>query len=109
MARFAALNEMTCWFLVLPDCPAAAPATAAVRDQADRELTHPSGRPWIVGRWPAESVAAARAGSAAVAVIGQHAVTGGELERVAAGLHSVAALDGFARSLVGSAHLVASV
>jgi asparagine synthase (glutamine-hydrolysing) len=47
------------WFAVLPDC-AAADAAAQLFATPDRQVVrHPSGRPWLVGRWPAARLAVA--------------------------------------------------
>ncbi len=102
-------DDLASWFVVLPDCPAALPVAARLRGLATNALVHPSGRPWILGRWGADVVSTGSAGSVAVAVLGQHAVTSGELEAAAEPTGSVADLDRLSRSMVGSAHLVGSV
>jgi asparagine synthase (glutamine-hydrolysing) len=103
------LDGLPSWFVVLPDCESAGPVAAALRDQAAREVSHPSGRPWLIGCWVDQAVTTAAAGPAKVALLGQHALTTEELKGAAAGVRTVADLDRLARSLVGSAHLVASV
>ena len=40
------------WFAVLPDCAAASAAAQSFTGGAVQLVAHPSGRPWLVGRWP---------------------------------------------------------
>jgi asparagine synthase (glutamine-hydrolysing) len=99
------------WFVVLPDSDAARPVRDAVcaRWQPPQAIDHPSGRPWLLGCWPAGTQAAARAGDTALVVLGQHATTDRLLAERAARTGSVAELDRLAGTLVGSVHLLASV
>jgi asparagine synthase (glutamine-hydrolysing) len=97
------------WFAALGDQEAALPAAAALRAYATREIAHPSGRPWLLGRWPEGAVATGRTGTVKLAVLGQHRVTGDRLDEAARRVRAVADLDRLAASLVGSVHLVASV
>lgn len=103
------LSVVPSWFVVLPDCESASPADIALRRHAKREISHPSGRPWLLGRWAEGSVTVGRAGSAKIAVIGQHAITAAQLAEAAGRIRTVADADRLATSLVGSSHLVASV
>jgi asparagine synthase (glutamine-hydrolysing) len=41
------------WFVVLPDCAAADAAAQSFLTPEAQQVAHPSGRPWLVGRWPA--------------------------------------------------------
>lgn len=108
MFRIAALEDVPFWFVVFPDSESTGSAYAGIRPHADREIAHISGRPWLVGRWPDGQVAASGAGSARIAVLGEHAVSPEQLAAAAGRLRSVADVDRFARSLTGSAHVVAS-
>jgi asparagine synthase (glutamine-hydrolysing) len=103
------LGRLPFWFVVLADNDTAAAEVAAVRPHATRELAHPSGRPWLLGRWPEGAATVGRAGPVAVAVIGEAAATAGQLGQAARRVDGVADLDRLAGSLVGSAHVVASV
>ncbi|HEX8869188.1 MAG TPA: asparagine synthase-related protein, partial [Lentzea sp.] len=67
---------------------------------------HASGRPWLVGQWHDDEITVAAAGDVRLAVIGWCPVSVAELERAAFRPH---ALDGLARELAGSFHLVASL
>ncbi|KAB7842809.1 lasso peptide isopeptide bond-forming cyclase [Streptomyces mobaraensis] len=111
-------------FVVLPDCDDALTAARSLirqdtRDSQDiqdiqaphytRTIPHPSGRPWIAGRWHDEDVTAVRAGRAALAVIGCCPVRPEELRRRAEALRDLTALDALARALPGSFHLVAAL
>ncbi|SFQ48796.1 asparagine synthase (glutamine-hydrolysing) [Amycolatopsis arida] len=73
-----------------------------------RTLSHPSGRPWIVGRWRDADVVAAGAGGTSLAVIGCCPVDAAELTAAAARLRDLAQLDALALRLPGSFHLVAA-
>jgi asparagine synthase (glutamine-hydrolysing) len=94
-------------FVVLPDHEAA--LAVAHRVGAPRTLAHPSGRPWLVGRWRDDEVTVAAAGDVRLAVIGWCSVTAEELERAASALRDLTHLDDLARRLPGSFHLVASL
>ncbi|KUL36248.1 lasso peptide isopeptide bond-forming cyclase [Streptomyces regalis] len=109
MGRFPDVDDVPDWFVVLPDCAAAAPVGVALRNRGAQEVSHPSGRPWLLGRWSRNAVVVGEAGQARIAVLGEHAVTGGRLSTVAGRMRSVAGLDGLAGSLAGSHYLVASV
>jgi asparagine synthase (glutamine-hydrolysing) len=97
------------WFVVLPDCDAATPVAVALRAGVTRELSHPSGRPWLLGRWADGSAAVGEAGPAKVALIGQHTLTAPQLSDAAGRIRTVADIDELATSLAGSAHLIASL
>jgi asparagine synthase (glutamine-hydrolysing) len=109
MARLARFDAIPFWFVVLPDCEPARPVSAALQNQAAQEITHPSGRPWLLGRWTEDTVTIGQAGRAKIALIGQHTVTAGQLAEAAGRMGATADLDRLAGSLVGSSHLVASV
>ncbi|MGC9539683.1 lasso peptide isopeptide bond-forming cyclase [Streptomyces sp. UG1] len=102
-------SDVPDWFVALPDCAAAEPITAALLGCGTREVRHPSGRPWLLGRWSEDSAAVGEAGRAKVAVLGEHTLGAGRLTSVAGHLRTVTGLDGLARSAAGSFHLAASV
>jgi len=97
------------WFVVLADCDSAGSLADALRHHAAREVSHPSGRPWLIGRWPKSMLSSGQAGTTKIAVIGQHALTSDQLDDAAGRIRTVADLNQFAGSLVGSAHLLGSV
>lgn len=97
------------WFVVLPDSASAAPVAAAVGNSAAARISHPSGRPWLLGSWPAGAVTSGQAGRTKIALIGEHAVTPAQLDVAAGRISAVADLDRFAASLAGCFHLVATV
>jgi asparagine synthase (glutamine-hydrolysing) len=109
MVGLAGLASVPSWFVVLADCDSARPIPPALSGQATRQISHPSGRPWLLGCWADGTVTTAQAGRTKVALIGQHTVTGDQLAEAAARIGAVADLDRLAASLVGSSHLVASV
>lgn len=96
-------------FVVLPDHEAA--LAVARRIGAPGTLTHPSGRPWLVGRWRDDEITVVAAGDVRLAVIGwcPADVAKAELGRAASALRDLAHLDDLARRLPGSFHLVASL
>ncbi|MER7348405.1 lasso peptide isopeptide bond-forming cyclase [Streptomyces aurantiacus] len=96
-------------FAVLPDCvDAIAAARSFLRPEA-RTLAHPSGRPWLVGRWSDQEIVTAHAGRAAIAVVGCCSVGPDELKGYAERLRDLTELDALARRLSGSFHLVAAL
>lgn len=97
------------WFVALPDCASAAQTVTVLRSRAVQEVSHPSGRPWLLGRWSPAVVAVGEAGRVKLAVVGEHAVSADRLTTVADRIGTIAGLDEPARRMVGSAHLVASV
>jgi asparagine synthase (glutamine-hydrolysing) len=102
-------EKLQCWFVVLPDCASAAIVGDELRDQARQQVSHPSGRPWLLGCWPDDSLVIGQSGRTKIAVIGEHAVSTGELTSAANQVKTVAELDGLTGLLVGSVHLAASV
>lgn len=95
-------------FAVFPDRADAAAVARSFARPGTRTLTHPSGRPWLVGRWHDDETVTARAGGTAIAVVGCCPVDPAELARQARGLRDLARLDALARMLPGSFHLVAA-
>jgi asparagine synthase (glutamine-hydrolysing) len=109
MVRLAGFPAVPSWFVVLPDCDAAREVSDVLRHDVAQTIAHPSGRPWLLGRWADDAVTIGRAGDTAIALIGEHATTARQLTRAAENHHVVGDLDRLASSLVGSAHMVASV
>jgi asparagine synthase (glutamine-hydrolysing) len=97
-----------CWFLVFPDTDAVAVLAARARSCGTQEIPHPSGRPWLIGRWPDHALTTAACGPARLAVLGQHAVTEEEAAH-AARAGSPEAADAYARKWPGSHHLIAGL
>src|SRR3954468_1103092 len=91
-------------FTVFPDSEDAAAVARSFARPADRTLTHPSGRPWITGHWRDGEMVTARAGTAAVALVGCCPIDAAALERRVARLRDLAELDAWARTLPGSFH-----
>jgi asparagine synthase (glutamine-hydrolysing) len=109
MVRLPYLSALPSWFVVLPDDDSASSVAATLRDQVSQQLSHASGRPWLLGCWPESAVAAGQARGTRIAVLGQHAVMADDLARAAGQIRVVSDLDRLAGSLVGSTHLVTSV
>ncbi|MEU3849016.1 lasso peptide isopeptide bond-forming cyclase [Streptomyces sp. NPDC029554] len=96
-------------FTVFTDREDAAAVARSFAHPGTRTVPHPSGRPWLVGRWADEEIVTARAGRAALAVVGCCPVEPAELRRYAERLRDLAEADALARSLPGSFHLVAAL
>ena len=103
------MYALTDSFVVLPDSPGGARAGRRVPYRDPEVVAHPSGRPWLVGRWDPERLTVAEAGEVRIAVFGYCPIGSERLAEVAARVREPADLDGFACSLPGSAHLLASV
>lgn len=76
---------------------------------ATRRLSHPSGRPWILGRWIDGAVCTSEAGPATVAVVGNHDATPDKLAAEATRMRRLSDVDRLMGSMTGMYHLVASV
>ncbi|WP_320783359.1 asparagine synthase-related protein [Streptomyces sp. CRN 30] len=101
------------WFAVLPDGKAAAPAARELRPSAPCVLTHASGRPWLMGRWPDGSLlevtaGRARASQVRAVVAGECAVTTAVLRERLGRLRSVTEAGRAAEGLPGCFHLIVS-
>ncbi|MBB5915994.1 asparagine synthase (glutamine-hydrolyzing) [Nocardia transvalensis] len=96
------------WFVAAPDSPTG-DTLARLRTRAVHVITHPSGRPWLLGRWHADELTLASAGNTLLAVIGRSAVSPAELETHARKVRGIADLATTARTLHGSFHLAASL
>src|SRR5689334_5457676 len=109
VGKLADLGALPFWFVALADRESAGPLSDTLRPHATKEIGHPSGRPWLLGCWPESVLSSGQAGATKIAVIGQHALTSEQLASMAGRIRTVADLDQVAGSLVGSAHLLASV
>ncbi|MFI1361865.1 asparagine synthase-related protein [Streptomyces griseochromogenes] len=94
---------MSTGFVVLPDDCTTDPTWLFESPQV---IAHPSGKPWIVGRWDADEVVLARAGSVRVVVIGHCPVTTVSLTRLAGRVRALSDADTLARQLSGSCHVI---
>ncbi|WP_051798404.1 asparagine synthase-related protein [Streptomyces sp. NRRL S-337] len=97
-------------FLVFPDHPATdALCRHLPAGPPAQILRHPSGRPWIVGRWSADQILTAEAGPRRAVLLGTTSARPDTLARL---LHGPDGLDGIARrtrQLPGSYVLLAAV
>ncbi|MFJ9741978.1 asparagine synthase-related protein [Streptomyces sp. NPDC101166] len=94
---------MSTGFVVLPDgCPT---DPTWVYD-SPQVVTHPSGRPWLVGQWGSDEMVRAEAGSVRVVVIGHCPVTTARLTRLAGHVRSQSDVGALAGQLPGSCHLI---
>jgi asparagine synthase (glutamine-hydrolysing) len=96
------------WFVVLPDVLQALPVAERLRRTTAnvQEIRHPSGRPFVLGRWAPSGAVVADGRDTRMVAFGE---PGGELAhdlQRAAERETVCALDGLRPS--GSVHLIAS-
>ncbi|MGA8113341.1 MAG: lasso peptide isopeptide bond-forming cyclase [Actinocatenispora sp.] len=96
-------------FVVLPDTAAADEIRAVVPWATPRVVTHASGRPWLVGRWPADQMVVATAGPVRVAVAGVCPVTATRLTGLTERVRTLSDVDALAAALPGSCHVLASL
>ena len=106
---FPALAPSVPWFVVLPDSDAGSAVAARLSHLSPLTVAHASGRPWIVGSWPAGEATVARARATTLVVLGHHAVSRPELERAAGRVRCTAELTRLSDRWHGSFHLLASV
>ncbi|TDU74840.1 lasso peptide isopeptide bond-forming cyclase [Streptomyces sp. KS 21] len=96
-------------FAVFPDREDAAAVARCFARPGLRTLSHPSGRPWLVGHWHDDEIVTARAGSTALTLIGCCPLDASGLQRHAAKVQDLTQLDALARALPGSFHLAAAL
>ncbi|MFD7236397.1 asparagine synthase-related protein [Streptomyces syringium] len=97
------------WFTILPDGESGAAAARLLRPWATDVIAHHSGRPWLLGSWPAGHVTVGAAGARRLVVIGRCPVTTGALSVRAGQIRDLADVERAAQGLTGSFHLLASV
>ena len=102
MVRPGDLGTMPSWFVVLPDRESARTVRAALSQHATQAIEHPSGRPWLMGRWRDGTVMTAQAGETALALIGQQAETIDRLTGVAARVRRSPTSTGWRRRSPGA-------
>jgi len=107
--NFPQLAEGVPWFVVLPDSDAGPVVAAQFAGRAPAVIAHASGRPWLLGSWPAAEATFAQAGRVRLALLGHHAITSSRLEEVAGRVRSVDDVDRLTASFDGSFHVLASV
>ncbi|MFI6530623.1 asparagine synthase-related protein [Streptomyces uncialis] len=95
--------------MALPDSDGAATAAEVVRPFARDVVEHASGRPWLMGVWPAGLMTLGRAGAARVAVIGGCGPGPEELAVRVARLRRIEDADRVAAGWAGDFHLLASL
>ncbi|WP_369392753.1 asparagine synthase-related protein [Streptomyces sp. CG1] len=94
---------MSTGFVVLPDGCA---TDLKWLYKSPQVITHLSGKPWLVGRWGADEIVRAQAGSVCVVVIGHCPVTTTRLTWLAGRVKSQSDVGALASQLPGSYHLI---
>lgn len=97
------------WFVVLPDCGTAVAAAGVMGPFARNVVEHASGRPWLMGVWPAGHVTLGCAGAARVAVIGGRGPGPREWARRVSRMRGIEEADRAAAGWAGDFHLLASM
>jgi asparagine synthase (glutamine-hydrolysing) len=103
------MHELTNSLITLPDSPDGKSVLWRIPHENPTILTHPSGRPWLVGNWEPGSLVVADAGQVRIAVFGFCPITTTRLTALSRQVRGLSDLDTLTRALPGSAHLVASV
>lgn len=102
-----------CWFVVLPDQDVFPGLLDRLRNlscpAAFRVVSHPSGRPWLVGCWSDEEVTVRAAGEVRLAVAGTCSLSAAELAVRARKIRSTAHVEPALSGAHGSFHVLASV
>ncbi|MFD7713179.1 asparagine synthase-related protein [Streptomyces sp. NPDC059786] len=102
------MNTATSWFVVLPDRAGAAGPAARLRAAGGADMVpHPSGRPWLLGRWRPDEMAVVTAGDRRCAVIGTSSTTAPDLSARMKGVRDATDLERVLRPVHGSFHVVA--
>ncbi|MFF3854572.1 asparagine synthase-related protein [Micromonospora sp. NPDC002575] len=97
-------------FVVLPDHPVADEVFSRLpAEYRKNTLHHHSGRPWLVGRWPADAAICAQSGPSRLVLLGSARTTEQELSAHLAKVRDLRDLDRAAQRIAGCFHLVASV
>ncbi|MFF4160666.1 asparagine synthase-related protein [Streptomyces sp. NPDC001678] len=96
------------WFAVFPDSEAAAGVARRVCPRPVDVVRYPSGRPWLLGEWPAGEVVVAEAGSSLLALIGRCPVNAGELAVRLRRMREIGDTEQAVAGLPGSFHVVVS-
>ncbi|MFF4031472.1 asparagine synthase-related protein [Streptomyces sviceus] len=97
-------------FLILPDREEAARLLPDHLARSDDEMIrHPSGRPWLLGRWEPHELTVVTAGARRLVLLGPTRIDHSTVERVLGRARTLHGLDAVARSLPGNPYLIASM
>lgn len=102
-----ALEEQD-WFVVLPDHDATSDVVSGL-PEAPCRVAHPSGRPWLVGRWDTDDLRVGEANGVRLAVLGCCSAEQGRLDEFAARLDDPRGASRVCGGLAGSFHVLTSV
>ncbi|MFJ6937939.1 asparagine synthase-related protein [Streptomyces sp. NPDC101132] len=96
-------------FVVAPDHDAATAAVGCLPFEPTHVVSHPSGRPWILGNLPFATLSVVHGDGKTLALIGPGDVPEDQMAAALSACASVADLDGFINSLPGVFHVIARV
>ncbi|MBW4718391.1 asparagine synthase-related protein [Saccharothrix obliqua] len=96
------------WFVILPDDDAAADAIALLPEPTSW-VSHPSGRPWLVGRWDPAAVRIGAARGVRLVLVGWTRVSQERVNALAGRVREVADVARVCADLSGCAHVLSSV
>ncbi|GAB2789801.1 asparagine synthase-related protein [Amycolatopsis magusensis] len=95
--------------MILPDTDAALAAAAAFNTRALDVLRHPSGRPWLLGRWRRDDLALFAGPDCSVAIFGEASSSARGLANRLVDFRGLADADQLGARISGSYHLLVSV
>lgn len=110
MTNVPVIHPGLSWFAALPDSAAGTALAAALQGSAPvlRQVDHPSGRPFMVGRWTDGEAAVAALGDYRLVVLGEHRLGPPDLLRLGADARDAAGLCAAVSQAPGSFHVLAS-
>ncbi|MCH6159224.1 asparagine synthase-related protein [Streptomyces marispadix] len=97
------------WFVALPDRELPPGMAERLQQHAVSRVSHPSGRPWLLGSWAAEETVVATAGVRKLAVLGTSSATAADLASRLKRVRTAADLEAALRGVRGSFHVAASL
>ncbi|MFC5720448.1 asparagine synthase-related protein [Streptomyces gamaensis] len=103
------MGETPSWFVTLPDCPCPPLLLRRLRQYARYGVAHPSGRPWLLGSWPADRMGLAWGDTARLAVAGTCAIGPAGLADRLRHVRGLADVETAVRDVPGSFHVAAAV
>ncbi|WP_151485133.1 asparagine synthase-related protein [Streptomyces albicerus] len=101
------------WFVIFPDQDLSPDLLDRVRNLAGPDssqvVPHPSGRPWLVGRWSDDEMTVCAVGEVRLAVAGVCSLNAAELASRAGRIRATADIEAVLSGAHGSFHVLASV
>jgi asparagine synthase (glutamine-hydrolysing) len=86
------------WFVVLPDADHDPAVLRSLRGWATSQIAHPSGRPWILGHWPAGQHEIVDTGATRTVLIGHYGGRLTDIDNLAGCFHRITSDNGIVRA-----------